>query len=130
MQKLKRVLVKVGVILLLILAIGIILRLIWLNYVVERNRKMLEPFSTQLNIEPTWEALDQYIKETFVEGMPREEVLKRLERFDDFKISPPYSESQYGFCESVELSAGEGRNVQYIFCYFEDSTLKYVTYSS
>jgi hypothetical protein len=60
----------------------------------EVNRQMehetLAPIAERVGIEPTWQALDIYMTETFTPGMPRDEVLKELEKMGFHELSSTY----------------------------------------
>lgn len=129
--------ISIGILSLIILIAGGGLGLYYLNKAtLERDRRILEPISKQLEIEPTWEALDDYMRNTFKEGMSRAEVLKLLEKFDDYKITPRYSISKRGYCERVLLPTGTKESLstkesdisildpKYTFCYSSGDTLE------
>jgi hypothetical protein len=88
---------------------------------------MLGPVAYRAGIEPTWKAFDEYMHETFVEGMSREEVYKKFEQFGNYKVT------QGNTCEFIKLPTGETifmpqSELKYMFCFLpEDDTLEYWT---
>jgi hypothetical protein len=45
------------------------------------------PIAERIGIEPTFEALDVYVEETFIPGMSRDEVLKELDKMGAYTLT-------------------------------------------
>jgi hypothetical protein len=83
----------------------------------------IQRISLNLKISSDWQALWWYMEKTIHKGMPREQVLKELDKAGPYVIKSVESED-YPFCEGIEFQ-GLGKQTHYPmwFCY-QDNEVK------
>jgi hypothetical protein len=58
----------------------------WEERLAQAQREALAPFVEKIGIEPTYDALDVYVKQTFTKGMSRDEVLEKLGQLGTYRL--------------------------------------------
>jgi hypothetical protein len=85
----------------------------------------LAPLAERIGIEPTFKALGEYIEETFTPGMPRSEVLKKLDQLGPYELhneGPVYSLGEGVWLESARIwTSGTGPYSKLVINFFYTS---------
>lgn len=95
----------------------------------ELENEALASLAKRIGIEPTFDALDEYIKENFTPGMPRSEVLKKLDQLGPYElyyVGPVNSLGEGVWMEGARIwASGEGPYSKLIinFAYTPDEVL-------
>ena len=90
------------------------------------DQRFVQPIPKELGIN-SWDDFHNYVNKTFVEGMSREEMYEELEKFGEYRITPPRTSGSTGtYCYIVGLPIGQPvdfHRQEYLACFSENDDI-------